>query len=82
MTGCSSTGRDSEANALLEVWSNDTIQRQLSGSCRNEAVYCKIKAELAKRGVARGWEQCHDKLKALKKKYKEVVDGLRRSGFA
>lgn len=42
-------------------------------------MYHKIEAELAKHGVVSRWKQCHDKLKALKK-YKEVVDGWRRSG--
>lgn len=51
-----------------------------SGSYRDEAVYGKGEAELAKHGVVRGWKQCRDKLKALKKKYNEVGDGLHRSG--
>lgn len=32
-----------------------------------------------KHGVVRGWRQWRDKLKAPKKKYSEVVDGLRLS---
>ena len=76
MVGCGNTGRDSEVGTQLEVWSNDAIKRQLSGNCRNEAVYRKIEAE---RGVVREWKQCRNKLKALKK-YKKVVDGLRCSG--
>jgi len=59
---------------------DDAIQRQLSAIYRNEAVYRKIEAELAKRGVVCGWKQCRDKLKALKKKYKKAVDGLHCSG--
>ena len=65
--------RDCEVNALLDAWSNDAIQRQLSGSYRNEPVYHKIEAELAKWVVQREWKQCRDKLKALNKKYKDVV---------
>ena len=82
MTGCCNTWRDSEVDALLDVWSNDAIEHQLSRSYRNDAVHRKIKAELAKRGVVREWKQCSDKVKALKKKYKEVVDGLHQSGVS
>lgn len=80
MAGHSNTWRDSKVDTLLDVWSNNAIQQQLSGSYRNGPVYHKIEAELAKRGVLHKWKQCRDKLKALKKKYKEVVDRLRRNG--
>ena len=51
MVGCSSTWSDRELDALLNIWLNDAIQQQLSGSYRNEAVYRKIEAELAKQDV-------------------------------
>ena len=43
-------------------------------------MYRKIEAELAKCDVVCGWKQCCNKLKALKKKYKEGGDGLHCSG--
>lgn len=67
MAGCGNTWRDSKINALLDIWSNDAIQWQLGGRYRNELVFCKIEAELAK-CVVRSWKQCRDKLKAIKKK--------------
>ena len=74
------TWRDSEVDALINVWSNETIQTQLRGSYRNEPIYRRIEEELRKRGIVRGWKQCRDKLKALKKTYKDILDKLRRSG--
>ena len=46
MAGCENTWRDSEVNALLEVSSNDAIQRQLSGSYRNKVMCRKIRADV------------------------------------
>ena len=42
-------------------------------------MYRKIEAELVTCGVVRRWKQCCDKLRAPKKKYKEV-DGMHRIG--
>ena len=58
----------------------EAIQTQLRGSYRNEPIYKKVEEELRKRGIVCGWEQCRDKLKALKKTYKDILDKLRRSG--
>ena len=57
-----------------------SIQRQLLGTVQNTTVFNKIADELARKGYQRDAKQCREKLKQLKKKYKEVVDGLRRSG--
>ena len=65
---------------LLEVWSDEKIQAQLRGSVRNEIPFRKIADELCKAGYDRSSKQCREKIKALKKKYKEIVDRLRRSG--
>ena len=41
----------------------------------------KIAEELQRSGYQRSYRQCREKIKARKKKYKEVVDRLRRSGI-
>ena len=69
-----------ETRALLEVWTEGEIQRQLQGAVRNDIVYSRIVAELAKRGYKRTVTQCRAKIKALKMRYKQMVDRLRRSG--
>lgn len=71
---------DDEIRALLAIWAEDRIQRQLLGTVRNAAVFRTISDKLQQRGHSRDTKQCREKIKALKKKYKEVADRLRRSG--
>ena len=58
---------------LLELWREGGIQAQLRGMIRNEVPYRKIAEELKKSGYKRTFTQCREKIKALKKKHKEVV---------
>ena len=74
------TWGDSETAKLLELWSEEGIQAQLRGMMRNEVPFRKIAEELEKGGYKRTFTQCREKIKALKKKHKEVVDRLRKSG--
>ena len=74
------TWGDSETAKLLELWSEEGIQAQLRRMTRNEVPFRKIAEELEKEGYKRTFTQCREKLKALKKKHKEVVDRLRKSG--
>ena len=71
---------DNEIAALLAVWGEDSIQRQLLGSVRNVVPYRAIAEALRRQGYDRDFKQCREKIKGLKKKYKETVDSLRRSG--
>ena len=71
---------DAETKLLLEIWSQDTIQRQLKGAFRNVNVFAQVVEELRKSGYHRTVQQCRIKIKSLKKKYKAVVDRARRSG--
>ena len=63
----------------MEIWGQDRIQCQLSGALRNDSVFGRIVEELRHWGFHRTVPQCRAKLKALKKKYKEIVDRSRRS---
>ena len=74
------TWSDSEIARLLDVWSDGTIQPQLLGAVRNEVPFRKIATELRKAGNDRTFKQCRDKVKALRRRYREIVDKLRRSG--
>ena len=71
---------DNETAKLLELWNEERIQAQLRGMTRNEVPYRKIVEEVEKAGYKRTFTQCREKIKALKKKHKEVVDRLRKSG--
>ena len=63
---------DAEIALLLNVWSEDSIQKQLQGALRNEVPYKKIAAELEKAGYNRSFKQCREKIKALKKRYNAI----------
>ena len=71
---------ESETRTFLEIWSEREIQRKLQAAVRNDVVFIKIAEELAKRGYQRTVAQCRGKIKALKNRYKHIVDRLRRSG--
>ena len=74
------TWSDDEVQVMLGIWGDASVQRQLKGTVRNSHVFDKIVKELASKGYKRDEKQCRGKLKQLKKKYKEVVDSLCRSG--
>ena len=71
---------DAETKVLLEIWSQQHILKQLQGSFRNVKAYSKLVEELKRKGYIRTISQCRVKIKALKKKYKDIVDRARRSG--
>ena len=68
----------SETMALIDIWSDDAIQGQLEGMKRNKKVFQTISDKLAERGFTRTYEQCQNKVKALKKDYKRVKDNNNR----
>ena len=69
-----------ETKLLIDTWSQDSIQKQLHGTKRNDNVFAQIVNTLAKRGYHRTAQQCRAKIKSLKKRYKEIADRLRKSG--
>jgi hypothetical protein len=71
---------EEEIAALLAIWGDESIQRKLRGKVRNTVPYKAIAEDLGRQGFHRDFNQCREKIKALKKRYKEVVDAQRRSG--
>lgn len=65
---------------LLEVWSQQHIQKQHHDNFRKVNVYTKLIEELRKKGYIRTISQCHIKTKTLKKRYKDIADRVWRSG--
>ena len=57
------TWNDDKVRALLAIWADASIQRQLLGAVRNTAVFNKIADELARKGYQRNAKQCREKLK-------------------
>ncbi|XP_009205307.3 uncharacterized protein LOC103884449 isoform X1 [Papio anubis] len=61
-----------EVRALIDIWSDKSIQRQLEGTVRNKRIFEQIAAKLQKFGIERDWKQCRTKYKNLKHEYKIV----------
>ena len=74
------TWSDAETAKLIEAWSEKTIQSHLLGSKRNAKAFEKIVEVLSAHNYERTAKQCRDKIKSLKKRYKDVIDKNRKSG--
>ncbi|XP_028300633.1 bifunctional phosphoribosylaminoimidazole carboxylase/phosphoribosylaminoimidazole succinocarboxamide synthetase isoform X1 [Gouania willdenowi] len=74
----SDTGRnwsDQEVQALVHVWSDDHIRRQLESSTRKRDIFVQISSKLMQLGIERDWKQCHTKYKNLKYLYRSLQRG-------
>uniref|UniRef100_A0A3B5AVU8 Uncharacterized protein n=1 Tax=Stegastes partitus TaxID=144197 RepID=A0A3B5AVU8_9TELE len=69
-----------ETRALLDVWSEEKIQRDLEESFRNENVYREVSGRLAAMGMSRSAKQCREKIKKLKQEYRKTKQHGERSG--
>ena len=65
---------------LITIWNDDAIQAHLKGCRKNSDVYRKIVKELTEAGHNRTLEQCRDKMKKLKTKYKRIKDKQNEMG--
>ncbi|XP_067993837.1 bifunctional phosphoribosylaminoimidazole carboxylase/phosphoribosylaminoimidazole succinocarboxamide synthetase isoform X2 [Melanerpes formicivorus] len=63
---------EEEVKALLSVWSEKTIRKQLHGTLRNKGIFIYIAKRLQELGVCRDWKQCRAKYKNLKYEYRTV----------
>lgn len=61
--------------ALLRIWAEEGIQRQLQGSTRNKDIFVQISRRLLQQGVERDWKQCRTKYKNLKYLYRSLQRG-------
>lgn len=74
----SDTGRnwsDQEVRALIQVWSDERICRQLESSTRKRDIFIQISNKLMQHGIERDWKQCHTKYKNLKYLYRSLQRG-------
>ena len=71
------TGWDYEqTKALISIWGQNNVQRELDGVARNRTVYERISSVLRKVGVEKTWQQCRSKVKNLTFRYRKVSDRL------
>lgn len=69
-----------ETNCLLALWSSTEIQNKLEGDSRTKPVFDQIQCEMVTAGFDRNVEQINNKLKKLKKDYRDQKKDLGRSG--
>ena len=69
-----------ETRALLNLWCDDRVQRQLEGAVRNKAIFEEIQRNLGSLGYHRTWLQCRVKVKNLIATYRKIKDNNSRSG--
>ncbi|XP_048220692.1 multifunctional protein ADE2 isoform X2 [Perognathus longimembris pacificus] len=63
---------EEEVQALLSVWAERNIRKQLYGTLRNKGIFIYIAKRLQSLGVHRDWKQCRAKYKNLKYEYRTV----------
>lgn len=65
-----------ETSCFLAVWSSAEVQDQLEGASRTKPVFVQIQREMAAAGYDRTIEQISNKLKKLKKEYRDQKKDL------
>ncbi|KAM9237580.1 bifunctional phosphoribosylaminoimidazole carboxylase/phosphoribosylaminoimidazole succinocarboxamide synthetase [Dugong dugon] len=63
---------EDEVKALLSVWGEKNIRKQLYGTLRNKGIFIYIAKRLQALGIYRDWKQCRAKYKNLKYEYRTV----------
>ncbi|XP_071490667.1 uncharacterized protein [Diadema antillarum] len=71
---------DNEVIFFLNLWSDVEVQKQLDGTVRNKKVFRDIAARMEEAGYRRSSDQLRDKLKKLKKEYKDAKKNNEKSG--
>ena len=72
---------EGETQALLHVWSDQSVQLKLKAVSKNRTIYEAIARSLTDMGYRKRREgQCKTKIKNLTAKYRRVKDGNRKSG--
>ncbi|XP_075052189.1 uncharacterized protein LOC142138941 isoform X1 [Mixophyes fleayi] len=66
---------EDEIRALISVWSEKSIRKQLQGTLRNKGLFMYIAKRMQQLGVFRDWKQCRAKYKNLKYEYRAMNCG-------
>lgn len=66
-----------ETVALVEVWAADDVQHSLKTCIRNSHIFAEISEKMASIGYLRTAEQCHNRIKRLKKTYRRYCNNRR-----
>ncbi|XP_068163009.1 uncharacterized protein zgc:113263 isoform X2 [Antennarius striatus] len=77
--GVNTAWTEQETVALVEVWAADDVQHSLKTCVRNSHIFAEIAEKMSAMGFPRTAEQCHNRIKRLKKTYRRYCN-TRRSG--
>ncbi|XP_018542489.1 uncharacterized protein zgc:113263 isoform X2 [Lates calcarifer] len=76
--GLNTVWSEEETVTLVEVWAADDVQHSLKTCVRNGHIFASISEKMAAMGYLRTAEQCHSRIKRLKKTYRRYCNS--RSG--
>ncbi|XP_034381657.1 uncharacterized protein LOC117725905 isoform X2 [Cyclopterus lumpus] len=68
---------EQETVALVEVWAADDVQHSLKTCVRNGHIFTDISEKMVAAGYPRSTEQCHSRIKRLKKSYRRYCNSWR-----
>ena len=71
---------EEETQCFLALWSSDEVQNKFEGASRTKPIFVRIQREMAAAGYNRSIEQLANKLKKMKKDYRDQRRTLERSG--
>ncbi|XP_028256520.1 uncharacterized protein LOC114432607 isoform X2 [Parambassis ranga] len=77
--GVNTAWTEQETVALVEVWAADDVQHSLKTCVRNGHIFADIAEKMGGIGYLRTAEQCHSRIKRLKKTYRRYCNS-RRNG--
>ncbi|CAN9508453.1 unnamed protein product [Ophioblennius macclurei] len=78
--GLNNPWTEHETAALIEVWAADDVQHSLKTCVRNGHIFAEIAEKMALLGYLRTAEQCHTRIKRLKKTYRRYCNSQRNGG--
>ncbi|XP_029901373.1 uncharacterized protein LOC115354954 isoform X2 [Myripristis murdjan] len=71
---------EQETVALIELWAADDVQHSLKTCIRNGHIFADISDKMASLGYLRTAEQCHSRIKRLRKTYRRFCNSRRSGG--
>ncbi|XP_030005672.1 uncharacterized protein LOC115429965 isoform X2 [Sphaeramia orbicularis] len=78
--GVNTVWTDEETLTLIDIWAAEDVQHGLKTCVRNGHIYADIAEKMTTLGYPRSTEQCHSRIKRLKKTYRRYCNNCRSGG--
>lgn len=78
--GTNTVWTDEETLTLIDIWAAEDVQHSLKTCVRNGHIYADIADKMTALGYSRSTEQCHARIKRLKKTYRRYCNNCRTGG--